>query len=416
VSAPGPWGGGSGPAAAPPALGVMRLIGDTLRLLGSHFYFLFPIAFVPSLGLVAVELATGTGEPIAIDPETGAPPADFSPGPYLISFLLNVVVASVISGVMCLAALDAVIGKRHTIGEYLRQTLRHLGPIVVLGTILYVLAGIGLVLFILPGLRQFLERHGIVLKPPLHEDVALAFVQDGHRPFQQPPPRVEFVALGVVARLVGILVLEPVLPLRRALAIGRDRGVERRVATRQPPVHRDDLGLGHVEVVGDLRHVLGAQVPFLQRADLGLRLPQVEEQFLLRRGRAELHERPRPQDVFLDRRPDPPHRIGRQPEAALRIEPLDRLHQPHVRLRDHLGLRKPVAPVAHGDLGREPQVRRHQPVRGFGVLVVHPALRQHVLLFRLEHGETPDLLKIPVEPAFRARCWKIRVVCHSIHP
>jgi hypothetical protein len=154
MSARGPWGGNSGGGSAPaaPPLGVLRLIGDTLRLLGAHFFFLFPIAFVPSLALVVVDLAAGTGEPIAIDPETGAPPPDLNPVPYLISFLLNVVVASVISGVMCLAALDAVIGKRHTVGEYLRQTLRHLGPIVVLGTILYVLAGIGLVLFILPGL------------------------------------------------------------------------------------------------------------------------------------------------------------------------------------------------------------------------------------------------------------------------
>jgi hypothetical protein len=149
VSAPGPWGRGPAPA---PSLRVFGLIGDTLRLLGSHFFFLFPIAFVPSLGLILVEYVTGTGEPIAIDPETGAMPPDFAPGPYILTFLLNVVVASAISGVMCLAALDAVIGKRHAIGDYVRQTLRHLGPIVVLGTILYVLAGIGLFLFILPGL------------------------------------------------------------------------------------------------------------------------------------------------------------------------------------------------------------------------------------------------------------------------
>jgi hypothetical protein len=218
VSAPGPWGGGSGPSAAPPSLGVLRLIGDTLRLLGSHFYFLFPIAFVPSLGLVAVELATGTGEPIAIDPETGAPPPGFSPGPYLISFLLNVVVASVISGVMCLAALDAVIGKRHTIGEYLRQTLRHLGPIVVLGTILYVLAGIGLVLFILPGL-YVLARYWPWIAAIVFEDAGWS----GFSRAQELTDGYRLPLIGAIAlfALLGALILFFLLPFA---ALGAEAG------------------------------------------------------------------------------------------------------------------------------------------------------------------------------------------------
>ena len=36
---------------------------------------------------------------------------------------------------------------------------------------------------------------------------------------------IEFLVLGIVAGLVGIFILKPVLPLGRAFAVGRDRGL-----------------------------------------------------------------------------------------------------------------------------------------------------------------------------------------------
>jgi hypothetical protein len=130
-----------------PPLGALALIGSSLRLLGANFYFLFPIAFVPALALAALALATGAAPDAEGEPMGGA-----AAGWRFLIFFLDILVGFVITGVMCLAAVDAVIGKRHTIGEYLGQTMRHIGPIVGLGALLYLMAGIGLALFILPGL------------------------------------------------------------------------------------------------------------------------------------------------------------------------------------------------------------------------------------------------------------------------
>src|SRR4028118_684255 len=63
---------------------------------------------------------------------------------------------------------------------------------------------------------------------------------------------------------------------------------------------------------------VGAPTPRLEGRAAALRLAQVEEQLLLVRGGAHLHERPRAQDVFLDRRLDLPHRVGGKPEALVR--------------------------------------------------------------------------------------------------
>jgi hypothetical protein len=63
--------------------------------------------------------------------------------------------------------------------------------------------------------------------------------------------------------------------------------------------------------------VLRRQVAFLHCLQLALELAQVEEQLLLRRRRAHFDQRPGVQDVFLDRRADPPHGIGREAKAAV---------------------------------------------------------------------------------------------------
>ena len=143
----------------------------------------------------------------------------------------------------------------------------------------------------------------------------------------------------------------------------------------------------------------GLQVAVLQRLDLALHAPQVEEQLLLRRGGAHLHEAPRAQDVLLDRGADPPHGVGGEAEALVGLEPLDGLHQADVALGDHLADRQAVAAIAHGDARDEPQMRRHQLVGGLRVLMLLPALGQHVLLVRLQHREPADLLEVAGEAA-----------------
>src|SRR5215471_15545557 len=119
------------------------------------------------------------------------------------------------------------------------------------------------------------------------------------------------------------------------------------------PPRRRFMSITSRSVTQALRNQLdlvGAQVALFQRRDFALGLAQIEEQLLLVGGGAHLHQRPRAQDVFLDRRLDPPHGIGGEPKTFLRIEALGRLHQPEIAFRDELGDRQPVTAIAHGNL------------------------------------------------------------------
>ena len=126
----------------------------------------------------------------------------------------------------------------------------------------------------------------------------------------------------------------------------------------------------------------GLEVAFLERVDLVLHPAQVEEQLLLRRGGAHLHQAPRAQDEFLDRGADPPHRIGREAEAAIGLELLHALHQADIAFADQLADRQAIAAIAHGDLGHEAQVRVDQLRRGLGVAMLAPALGEHIFFLR----------------------------------
>jgi hypothetical protein len=65
-----------------------------------------------------------------------------------------------------------------------------------------------------------------------------------------------------------------------------------------------------------------------------------------------------------------------------------------IALGDHLGDRQAVAAIPHGDLGDQAQMAGDQPVGGFTVAVLTPALGQHVLFLRFQHREPPNLFEI----------------------
>ena len=199
-----------------------------------------------------------------------------------------------------------------------------------------------------------------------------------HGSTQEAATVVELVLLGQHGLLRRAVVDQPVLPF--ALALRAQRGVERMVRPLQPAVHVDHVLLGDLERGCDLLDRLRAEVALLDRLHLALQPAQVEEQLLLRRGRAQLHQRPGVQDVFLDGGADPPHGVGGEPEAAVGVEALDRLHQADIALGDDLVHRQAVAAVAHGDLGHQAQMAGHQLVGRLDVVMVAPALGEHVLL------------------------------------
>ena len=176
--------------------------------------------------------------------------------------------------------------------------------------------------------------------------------------FSMPRRLVELSSLDQHVFLAIRLVDQPVLPLAGLAFLGADRRVERGVAARRRFIEITSSSARRAgSRSGDL---IGPQVALVERLDLALDLAQVEEQPLLVGGGAHLHQAPRAQDVFLDRGLDPPHRIGGEAEAALRVEALDRLHQADIAFRDHFADRQAVAAIAHGDLGDEPKVAGDQ--------------------------------------------------------
>ena len=185
---------------------------------------------------------------------------------------------------------------------------------------------------------------------------------------------------------------QPVHPFA-GFAVVADRRVERGVAA-ETAVHVDHVLLGDAKTLGDQLDLIGLEIAFLERGDLALGLAQVEEQLLLIGGGAHFHQRPRAQDVFLDRGLDPPHGVGREPEALFGLEALDRLHQADIAFGDDFRNRQAVAAIAHGDLGHEAQMAGDELVRGFTIAVLAPAARQHVFLLRFQHREPADFFQI----------------------
>ena len=214
------------------------------------------------------------------------------------------------------------------------------------------------------------------------------------------PPGLLRIGHGLV--LQRPLVGQQVLPLPVALLVQRD--IERSIAAgHHPPVHRDDVGLGHPQGGGDVADIVGVEIGILEGVDVLLHPPQVEEQLLLRGGGADLHQAPRAQDEFLNARLDPPHRIRRQPEAAVRLELLDPLHQPDVALGDQLGHRQAIAAIAHGDLRHEPQMAGHQLARRLGIAMLLEPLGEHVFLLGGQQRKLAYLGQIAVEPGLAHR-------------
>lgn len=127
-------------------LGVLTLVGRSFRLVYEGFGFLFPLGFAPSLAISLLTYAVmgGPSEPM---------PVDFALSPaFLGTLAVNLVGGVLVSGVMCLAALDVALGKRHALSEYVGQALRHLAPLILLGFLVSLAIGLGATLFLIPGL------------------------------------------------------------------------------------------------------------------------------------------------------------------------------------------------------------------------------------------------------------------------
>ena len=176
------------------------------------------------------------------------------------------------------------------------------------------------------------------------------------------------------------------------------RRVKGHITGRKTAVHNGHIRFGHIHCFGNLRRLLRRQFPGVDYLKLVLDLAQAEKQLLLRRHSPDLHHGPRTQDIFRNRRPDPPHGIGGKPETAIGIEPLNRTHKPHIAFRDQVGQRQAIALIAAGNFRHEAKMAGNELVGGFGIVILAPTLGKHELLLPFQHRKGLDFPKIAVQP------------------
>ena len=83
-------------------------------------------------------------------------------------------------------------------------------------------------------IRQFFQRDRRFRQPALDQDIALTLVQRCHGLLQQGMTGFKLVYLGIIAGLIAVFILQPILPLRCAVAIRADHHVQRCIATGEP--------------------------------------------------------------------------------------------------------------------------------------------------------------------------------------
>jgi hypothetical protein len=123
------------------ALGIGGLLGTTIRLTGEGFGRMFPAAFAVSL--VSAGLANWFA------------PSDPLPGlrPDLIwAALADLLLGTLLTGVLCLVAIDVAIRRRHSLEQYIRQAARQLLPLLIFTLAISIAIGIGIVFLVVPGL------------------------------------------------------------------------------------------------------------------------------------------------------------------------------------------------------------------------------------------------------------------------
>nr|ABZ09802.1 hypothetical protein ALOHA_HF4000APKG8K5ctg1g16 [uncultured marine microorganism HF4000_APKG8K5] len=246
-------------------------------------------------------------------------------------------------------------------------------------------------------LGKVLQSGRLLFQPAFGNDVALTVFQGGQRGGQHMAAHLPFFAFQKKGFLIRPVIHQKVQMFGRVFS-GQWR-VQRRITSRKTPVHDGHIPFGHIHSLGDLRRLLRGQFSGIDDLELVLDLAQAEEQLLLRRYRADLHHGPRTQDVFRNRRPDPPHGIGRKPETAIGVEPLNRPHKPHIAFRDQVGQRQAIAPIPPGDFSHKAKMAGNEPVGGLGIVMLTPTLGEHKLLLPFQNRKGLGFPKIVVQPA-----------------
>lgn len=126
---------------------AQRVLGESLRLLFRNFGTLFVLALAPALLIEAVFVAVAPDSSDAAPPEFG--------GGFLVATIVSAVAGQLVVALITLASVDALSGRERRLDAYFSIALGHLVPIVLVGIMLSVLAGLAAMVFVLPGIYVY---------------------------------------------------------------------------------------------------------------------------------------------------------------------------------------------------------------------------------------------------------------------
>ncbi|MBN9673388.1 hypothetical protein [Roseibium aggregatum] len=140
------------PAVEPnPSLGVGTIVSESFSILFKNFVLVFIVAFIPSLiGLLISGLLIGFEAALGIEEQNVA--GGISVLANVVSALIDLVVYSVTTALVIQLAYDAKLSRPIRIGRYFGPALSAIVPLVVLSLVAGILATIGFVILIVPGI------------------------------------------------------------------------------------------------------------------------------------------------------------------------------------------------------------------------------------------------------------------------
>jgi len=134
-----------------PPLGVGTIVSDSFSILFNNFVLVFVVAFIPSLiGILISGLLIGFGVALGVEEQQFA--GGFSVMTNLLSAVIDIVVYSVTTALVIQLAYDAKLSRPIRIGRYFGPALSAIVPLVVLSLVAGILATIGFVALIVPGI------------------------------------------------------------------------------------------------------------------------------------------------------------------------------------------------------------------------------------------------------------------------
>lgn len=140
------------PAAEPKApLGVGAIVSESFSILFGNLVKVFILAFVPTLiGFLISGSLIGFGAALGVEQQQFD--SGFSVFANIFSFLINMVVYSVTTALLIQLAYDAKLSRPIQIGRYVGPAIATIVPLAVLSIVATVLATIGFMFLVVPGL------------------------------------------------------------------------------------------------------------------------------------------------------------------------------------------------------------------------------------------------------------------------